>query len=1208
MIPIESLEIQKPHRVEHSDVSQLVRIPLSHERVSVFISSTICELKAERKLADRVIRDELDLYPVRFELGAQRHPPKDVYRESLRRCNIVVAIYWESYGWVADDMEISGIHDELSLARKLDKPLLVYVKASDKRDPRLQAIIEEISSEVTYTTFNTLEEFEEKLKGDLARELSRGYMMGSIGNSEEEFGPRLDTPDLLPELRDNMVRHYAMPRPVVLREIVDQLDCERRLLLVGPPGVGKTFILGNLAEKFSGIYVSLSKRTTQQVMQHLTNRLRGIRGEAPQRYSGETDARQALQAELSVSDQVLLIDHADQNLETAAALSGLSIFNCKMIFATRVPRIDTFGSVPRYQVPSFTPLETQEYLTLRGLDLGPSETEALINISAGNPLYLYYFSTKQISPLPQGLTEYQDTLYKGLSSDERHVLNLIAVSLQPLQHADLYSLLAADGTITGPPTVIQDLLTNLEPLINSDEDALVVFHPYFQEFVITLLKHQALLTHYHGMLATFAISNNWVLPAAYHLNRSGDPRQLEYLPQGVIVAKLHGSWKIAEQLNKSLIEIARTENHTGLLAESKMHLSELYSSMGRHSEARTEVSEAIAIAKKEHLGEDLVVLEIWSATLHVDNNQPEEAIHILRRLLDEHDASDLHLSAGILFNLSFAYIRSYQWRLGAEAAELARTIFLDIGLEDSSYRSLINLCGCLLELGDYLRASEFLLELLDWSESKGYLREEAAALNLLAKLGRQTGKTTEAINHSRRAIRVWQKLGVPEKIAMNLLNLGNAYKESENLVAAESSYSEALTLAVDEELINEHGRALELLSALRLIQGETDEAASLAEEALVIHKQIPDPLRIAETLAKLGNIYQTQNQLNKARMCFAEAADQFLEIGFWGRAAASFEWSINAAAQNSPEEVNDLVNRGVDAALRSEDALQVFNVLQAGRDSADKSEAFRAALEKVLSTDEVPGLTHFLVEFVSHVSQLPVDEHSSLLEWLVERLFATSSATAAWRALNGLAIALLLTGDTIPDSIVEDICTRAQAMPSVYYRTYFDHAVIWTLRLGEDSPIILQIDVLSEEPFQARIGLALVLLLVANQECLVVEIGKLGKNDATELRLIAITESEFKSDYMIGDDSQFGVQLSHESPAYFARLLDDEGQLKPAMWIITHDKIQALSDFTGGVPMPAAQILIGDFFGNLIEYFTDSKSSNPAAKDVVVEIFKEIFN
>jgi predicted ATPase/class 3 adenylate cyclase len=142
----------------------------------VFISSTIGELASEREAAKTAIRT-LRLAPVMFELGARPHPPRDLYRSYLAQSDIFVGIYWQSYGWVAPDMGISGIEDEFKLAG--DRPRLIYVKEpAGHRDPALEVLLEEIRADggVTYKQFESAGELAELLLDDLARLMTQHFV------------------------------------------------------------------------------------------------------------------------------------------------------------------------------------------------------------------------------------------------------------------------------------------------------------------------------------------------------------------------------------------------------------------------------------------------------------------------------------------------------------------------------------------------------------------------------------------------------------------------------------------------------------------------------------------------------------------------------------------------------------------------------------------------------------------------------------------------------------------------------------------------------------------------------------------------------------------------------------------------------------------------------------------------------------------------
>ncbi|HEU4480759.1 MAG TPA: DUF4062 domain-containing protein, partial [Actinomycetota bacterium] len=94
------------------------------QRLRVFVSSTLAELADERLAATKAI-ESLRLIPVLFELGARPHPPRDLYRSYLAQSHIFVGIYWQSYGWVAPDEDVSGLEDEYRLSGNM--PKLIYV-------------------------------------------------------------------------------------------------------------------------------------------------------------------------------------------------------------------------------------------------------------------------------------------------------------------------------------------------------------------------------------------------------------------------------------------------------------------------------------------------------------------------------------------------------------------------------------------------------------------------------------------------------------------------------------------------------------------------------------------------------------------------------------------------------------------------------------------------------------------------------------------------------------------------------------------------------------------------------------------------------------------------------------------------------------------------------------------------------------------------
>ena len=229
-------------RSEHADV---IRTP--DQRLRVFVSSTRGELRAERDAVRSAI-ERLRLAPVMFELGARPHPPRALYRAYLEQSHVFIGVYWESYGWVAPEMAMSGIEDEYELAAGL--PCLVYVKdPAPQREPRLGEFLERVRAEdrVSYKLFRTPAELAELVTDDLALLLT------------EHFEAAAEVPDAASV---SALRPRPLPVPptrLVGRERDLDAVCEliaradvRLLTLSGVGGIGKTRLAIAAAARLAG--------------------------------------------------------------------------------------------------------------------------------------------------------------------------------------------------------------------------------------------------------------------------------------------------------------------------------------------------------------------------------------------------------------------------------------------------------------------------------------------------------------------------------------------------------------------------------------------------------------------------------------------------------------------------------------------------------------------------------------------------------------------------------------------------------------------------------------------------------------------------------------------------------------------------------------------------------------------------------------------
>jgi predicted ATPase/class 3 adenylate cyclase len=167
-----------------SGTARAPSISTPDQRLRVFVSSTLTELAAERETVKAAI-ERFHLAPVMFEAGARPHPPAETYRSYLEQSDVFVAIYWQSYGWVSPDMEISGIEDEYARAHGM--PRLVYVKEpAPERDPALTRMLNGImdTGDVTFRMFSSPEELSELVIDDLAVLISERFHAPEEGQPE----------------------------------------------------------------------------------------------------------------------------------------------------------------------------------------------------------------------------------------------------------------------------------------------------------------------------------------------------------------------------------------------------------------------------------------------------------------------------------------------------------------------------------------------------------------------------------------------------------------------------------------------------------------------------------------------------------------------------------------------------------------------------------------------------------------------------------------------------------------------------------------------------------------------------------------------------------------------------------------------------------------------------------------------------------------
>ncbi|HEY2505814.1 MAG TPA: DUF4062 domain-containing protein [Streptosporangiaceae bacterium] len=305
------------------------------QRLRVFVSSTLGELADERRAVARSI-SAMRLTPVLFELGARPHPPQELYRAYLEQSDIFVGLYWQRYGQPPPGTPVSGLEEELELARGL--PRLLYVKTpAPDREQQLTEMLARVKAEATesYRRFRSATELGRLVRDDLATLLSERFTTpaGDTGSATEDQALALRpaaaqdarapaAPDPLPASMTHLIgRGQAIDEAagLLMRPEV------RLLTLTGPGGIGKTRLATAIAEKVaehfgSGsrvVFVPLDSMTRPELV------LAGI-GRASGANLSETAAPlQALADHFGTDRWLLLLDNLEQVVAAAPGIQEL---------------------------------------------------------------------------------------------------------------------------------------------------------------------------------------------------------------------------------------------------------------------------------------------------------------------------------------------------------------------------------------------------------------------------------------------------------------------------------------------------------------------------------------------------------------------------------------------------------------------------------------------------------------------------------------------------------------------------------------------------------------------------------------------------------------------------------------------------------------------------------------------------------------------
>ena len=888
------------------------------------------------------------------------------------------------------------------------------------------------------------------------------------------------------------------------------------------------------------------------------------RNQIPRNLPSEDEARIALQEELANGSAIILVDDADQNATVARALMELEFFACRAIISTRFPQSDLYQGIEKFPIPPLNRDEVEHFLNLYEIALPPGEFQILYTASQGNPLYLYYFSQHQISPLPSGLQEYQAALWQQQSSTQQEMMNFIAYSFVPLTVADLHTLLNKTQPVTATPMETKRHIDNDAPLIRQIEGYYEFFHPYFEEYVYSIANLDGFSNHYHQALGEYALNKQWIMPVAFHFLRANDSRIKDYLIEGAHAALLHGEWILAEELLLRNIKFAQEDGNKHQEAYIQYEIAQLYWEIGRYSDARTAVDAGVQLFGDVGNTEWQNINKVWASLLSVREGNPEEAIDVLRSTVQYYDESDLKKKAVTLLNLSYAYIQISQFQEGLNAAKEALDLFTDLDDEYGMCGCLTNIANCAGRLGDFELRRKYATQIIDIATRQNLPRMKVAGLNHLASAQRHDGEPQAAQKTLEECIAICQQLGAIEAEVINIANLGNAFLDQHLHDQTERAYTEALTKAREHQLRRGEAHSLELLSRLRHRQGLYEEAITLGHEALTLNRQLREPLRIASTHDYLARTYKELNRYQDSAENYEDSGRNYKQAGLLDD--ASYEYGQAAAMWNAVKQFDraaQCISQGTQCALQVAEPTTAASVLShvPHKSGNPKVGDFHLqTLKLFLQNPESASFTDFILNFSIYCKKHSNPTEKDCFKTGLELMVATLTEEPSINLLNALAISTEQADESLfPSTALDNLAERiAKIVDHIYYRPLSEDVGTWTIGLDWQHPMVLQITCLSDDAIVQRVAIALTLILFANRKLLEETVLELGGNQEDGLSIQLLTQKDFSR--VISPELQ-PQEFSEALPSTVTMSNVPWGEVQPPTIVILHNNYELASNW-----------------------------------------------
>lgn len=853
-------------------------------------------------------------------------------------------------------------------------------------------------------------------------------------------------------------------------KIKTRLEETQQLILHGEPGLGKTTTLFQLSKKLENlVYISVKSKSPISVVSYLINKIRLSNGDDLLEIKDIDEAFGWLQSSLQKSKQCFIIDDCEQDKETISKIISLQKFETTFLFATRNKTLFESTGAAFYPCSPFSEDEVSQFLKSHGLSISKLEFNSILKASNGNPLYLFYFSQFQISPLPQNLVEYQSSIWSGLSTTQQEILALISIPYFNITTSELAEVMKYESALE-----FSKEIDNLSALIKNYNGDLELFHPSFKEFVLEKLERKGLLNSYQEKLGGYFLVKEEIIQATYLLIDIAPSKIDKYLYDVFPSLVSWGELSFALKVLNTKLQTSDKDLDKGYLY---YHLCHVHHLLGNKDESTICIDKSLKHLKTAKNKKFYAAALMFKSMNLIEQGNVSEATKIADEVFTNIKVNDKKFKAGLLVNLSKIYVDLSEFGKGAKACKEAFEIFEEKGVTDGMINSLVNLVTCLSQIDDYKNEAEkYGLRLLEIIKQSSEFSIEVIVLNALASIYREKKEYPKAKEFCSRAIELCQKYEMKDKVVLNLINFGNILRDEGDIEEAKKIYDEALIKCKEYKLKRDEGRIYWILSSINRKAGNLELSIEFADKSINNNKEINFYYGVANALREKSKTYSLMNEPLKAAEALVESGDFFGKIEQFSE---SYQYNISKAIgiySNAGEKVkaNELINKLLENTARKIDVGEVVNLIV----DNSSEETITANFEKLFEnyfTNEINGLNILkqFLSFVNYCNGLGQMEGKILFKRIIDLIIKNIGKAKFSYSILGIAIEQ--SGSQLNQDDLNTICDLLQEnLPMFSTREIDDDKIFITSIAGK---INLEIHAFTDETTCIKLAIALILIL-----------------------------------------------------------------------------------------------------------------------------------